>query len=237
MEMTDVPPAGKTMNLKAILSLTAAASAAFAVSSCTTEVGTSALALYQTYDRPATLPTHPDNVRVKVSLSRQRVYVIEDGRMLLVMPVSVGAPESRTPSGDFRISRKVHHKRDQSHGYAFRGAQVKKTLVKNKPAGWSFKGTPLPYWCGFHQDYAFHTGWVRHHPCTNGCIRMHENVAPKFYRLVKTGTPVHIAYSQPEDSTHGRIPLPPDAGPLPDYPVEMHLGNGYFTSHKAPAYE
>lgn len=237
MGMTAVLPAYMTMIFKTILTLSAAASAAFALSSCTTEVGPSALSVYQAYDRPATLPANPDKVRVKVSLSRQRAYVMEDGKMLLVMPVSVGAPESRTPSGNFRIFSKVHTKRDQSHGYAFRGAQVKKTLVDKKPAGWSFKGTPLPYWCEFEKNHAFHTGWVRHHPCTNGCIRMHENVAPKFYRLVKTGTPVNIAYSQPEDSSHGKIPLPPDAGPLPDYPTDMYLGNGYFTRHMTPAYE
>jgi hypothetical protein len=66
---------------------------------------------------------------------------------------------------------------------------------------------------------------------------MHENLSPKFFRLVKVGTPVSIAYSQPEDATHGNIPLPPDAGPLPDYDASMYLGDGYFKQHKTPHYE
>jgi hypothetical protein len=66
---------------------------------------------------------------------------------------------------------------------------------------------------------------------------MHENLAPKFFRLVNVGTPVSIAYSQPEDSTVGNIPLPPDAGPLPDYAAgPMYVGDGYFSRHAPPKY-
>jgi hypothetical protein len=226
------------MNHKTLFLLAGAIAAAISGTSCTTGTGGgSGLAAYHAYDRPAALPNNPDRVRVKVSLSRQRTYVMEGDRMLLVMPVSVGTPDARTPSGNFTIFNKVHRKRANSHGYATNGTQVKKTMIGSKPAGWSFKGTPMPYWCEFKTHYGFHTGWVKHHPCTHGCIRMHENVAPKFFRLVKLGTPVNIAYSQPEDSTHGNIPLPPDAGPLPDYPASMYLGDGYFTRHKTPVYE
>jgi hypothetical protein len=193
--------------------------------------------VYHAYDRPARLSQEPGKVRVKVSLSQQRVYVLEGSEMLLVMPVSVGTPAEPTPRGDFRILRKSERKRATAHGYAYKGDEVRRVKVGNKPGGWSFKGTPLPYWCEFQPGYGFHTGWVRHHPCTDGSIRMHENVAPKFYRLVKVGTPVHIAYAQPEDATHGRIPLPPDAGPLPDYPLRMYVGDGYFKQHKEPEFD
>jgi hypothetical protein len=195
------------------------------------------LAAYQSYDRPTKLPGNPDAVKVKVSLSKQRTYVMEGSEVLLSMPVSVGAPGNPTPTGNFTIFNKVEKKRENTHGYAYRSDQVKKTSIRNKPAGWSFKGTPMPYWCEFKTNYAFHTGWIKHHPCTNGCIRMHENLAPKFYHLVKIGTPVSIAYSQPEDSTVGNIPLPPDSGPLPDYSDSTYTGDGYFKQHKAPKYD
>lgn len=206
-------------------------------SSCTTKIGGSGLAAYHAYDRPTKLPSNPSAVRVKVSLSKQRVYVLENGQPLLVMPVAVGAPGTRTPSGNFTIYHKEQFKRANSHGYAYSGNQVQKTMLSSKPAGWSFKGTPMPYWCEFKANYGFHTGWVKHHPSTHGCIRMHENLAPKFFRLVKVGTPVNIAQSQPEDATLGNIPLPPDAGPLPDYPATMYLGQGYYKQHKAPVYQ
>ena len=169
------------------------------------------LTAYQTYDRPAKLPADPDKVSVKVSISRQRTYVMEDSEVLMVMPVSVGAPGTATPRGDFRITHKLERKRSKN-------------------------GSPLPYWCGFKPKVGFHTGWLRHYACTDGCIRMHENLAPKFFRLVKVGTPVNISYSQPEDATHGRIPLPPESGPLPDYSPGFYKGDGYFTHHKEPAF-
>jgi hypothetical protein len=226
------------MNSNQILLLAAAIAGAAAFSSCssTTPSGTG-LAAYHAYDRPTKLPANPNNVRVKVSLSKQRTYVMEGSEVLLAMPVSVGAPGSVTPTGNFTIFNKVEKKRANTHGYAYSGDQVKKSMISSRPPGWSFKGTPMPYWSEFKPNYGFHTGWVKHHPCTHGCIRMHENLAPKFFRLIKVGTPVSIAYSQPEDATHGNIPLPPDAGPLPDYPSSMYLGDGYFKQHKSPSYD
>lgn len=193
---------------------------------------------YANYDRPASLPKNPNNVRVKVSTSKQMVYVMEGDRPLLVTPVSVGTAATPTPKGNFRISNKDHYHRANTHGIAYKGAQNRRSYLSSKPRGWSFKGTPMPYWSGFVGEvYGFHTGWMKTRPCTHGCIRMHENVTPKFFRLVKIGTPVSISSSQPEDATLGRnVPRPPDAGPLPDYPNEFYLGKGYFTKHKKPTY-
>lgn len=182
------------------------------------------------------MPSNPGAVRVKVSLSKQRAYVMEGSEVLLAMPVSVGAPGSSTPTGSFKIFNKEAKRRANTHGYAYSGDKVVKTMLAKKPAGYSFKGTPMPYWCEFKPNYGFHTGWIKHHPCTHGCIRMHENLAPKFFRMVKIGTPVSIAYSHPEDATLGNIPLPPDSGPLPDYSSTMYTGDGYFSRHKEPKF-
>ena len=225
------------MKLLRILSTIGLATAALALSSCDLQTGSSGLAAYHAYDRPATLPKNPSAVRVKVSLSKQRVYVMEGSTALLVMPVSVGAPGTSTPSGSFTVFNKESKHRASTHGYAYSGNQVKKTMASGTPSGWSFKGTPMPYWCEFKANYGFHTGWLKHHPCSHGCIRMHENLAPKFFKLVKVGTPVNISYSQPEDSTLGNISLPPDSGPLPDYAGTMYTGDGYFTQHKTPTYQ
>ncbi len=226
------------MNFKSFPILAVAALAAVTLMpSCSNMGGGSGLAAYHAYDRPTKLPSNPANVRVKVSISKQRTYVMEGSAVLLSMPVAVGAPGSATPAGSFRIFNKEHKHRANTHGYAYNGKQIMQTYLAKRPAGWSFKGTPMPYWCEFKPNYGFHTGWVKHHPSTHGCIRMHENLAPKFFRLVSNGTPVSIAYSQPEDATHGNIPLPPDAGPLPDYAGSMYVGDGYFTQHKAPSYQ
>ena len=225
------------MTFRSILILAAAASTAAFMSSCSSITSGGGLSSYQSYDRPTKLPKNPGSVRVKVSLSKQRAYVMEGSEMLLSMPVSVGAPGTTTPTGSYTIFNKEAKHRANTHGYAYSGDKVQKSFINKRPAGWSFKGTPMPYWCEFKPNYGFHTGWLKHQPCTHGCIRMHENLAPKFFKIVKVGTPVNIAYSQPEDATVGNIPLPPDAGPLPDYAGTMYTGEGYFTRHKTPSYQ
>lgn len=213
--------------------------ACLSLSSCSTSSSLSSRGLsgYQSYDLPASLPTDRSKVRVKVSTNNQMVYVMEGSKPLLVMPVSVGTASTPTPKGHFRIFKKDHMHRANSHGFAYRDNKVRPCYLRTKPSGWSFKGTPMPYWCEFKANYGFHTGWMKNKPCTLGCIRMHENLSPKFFRLIKNGTPVFISYTQPEDATIGRnIPRPPDAGPLPNYPVSMMLGDGYFHRHNTPTF-
>lgn len=221
--------------MKKIALLLSSALTGFFISSCSPI--SSPESSYFEFDRPATLPTNPSNVRVKVSTSNQMVYVLEGNKPLLISPVSVGTSAKPTPKGNFRIFNKEAKRRANTHGYAYSGNKVMQTYLSSKPSGWSFKGTPMPYWCEFTPAYGFHTGWVKPFPCTHGCIRIHENIAPKFFRLVKKGTPVNIAHSQPEDNTIGKnIPKSPDATPLPNYPLSLMMGPAIFTKHKTPSY-
>jgi hypothetical protein len=233
--------------MKRILVLLATASC-LALASCSAPSGGGAaggggdrapgIDAYSSYDLPASRPRDPSRVRVKVSLANQAAYVLEGERSLLVMPVAVGTSSNPTPQGNFRIFKKELKHRAHSHGYAYNGNSAFQAYRARKPAGWKFKGTPMPHWCEFKANYGFHTGWLKSTPCTLGCLRMHENVAPKFFQLVKVGTPVNIQTKQPEDETIGRnIPRPPDAGLLPDYPPSFYLGEGYFTKHKAPVFQ
>lgn len=193
---------------------------------------------YDNYNLPATLPSNPSNVCVKVSLSNRMAYVMEGGRALLVMPVTVGKSATPTPEGNFTIRSKNHYYRANTHGYAINGDVIRECSLKNKPAGWEFKGTPMPYWCEFKTAYGFHTGWMRSYPASGGCLRMHKNVAPKFYRLMSQGVPVSIEQSQPEDSTFGRnVSRPPDSTPFPGNPDGMMaLTDKFFTMHPTPTY-
>lgn len=195
-------------------------------------------AAYAAYDRPATLPSNPSAVRVKVSLKNQMAYVMEGSKPLLIMPVSVGTSSDPTPRGNFRISGKTVKHRAYTHGFATKDGRVTSYYRGNPaPAGARKVGTPMAYWCQFKPAYGFHTGWLKHSPCTHGCLRMHENLSPKFFRLVKNGTPVNISYTQAEDATIGRnIPRPPDAGPLPDYPASLKMSDAIFSKHKKPTY-
>ncbi len=189
---------------------------------------------YFDYDRPAKRPKNPENVRVKVSLSNQVAYVMEGDEPLLVAPVAVGTASTPTPTGSFRIFKKEAERRANTHGY-FRNpstGETRKGKLSERPSGWQFVGTPMPYWMEFAPAYGFHAGWVHPYPRTHGCLRLHENVAPEFFRIVSVGTPVTIARSQPEDQTLGKnIPRPPNPASLPDYPHELEIGPKIFSKH------
>lgn len=213
---------------------------ALAISSCSsnnTTSGSPSIDNYRKFDRPASLPTNPSNVTIKVSLRNQMAYVMEGNKALLVAPISVGTSSTPTPKGTYRVFSKNATRRANGHGWAYSGSAATKAKAGNVPSGYKFTGTPMPYWVEFKPGYGFHTGWQKPYPCTHGCLRLHENVAPKFFQLVSVGTRVNIADTQPEDATVGQgITRAPDAGPLPDYPASMYIGNGYFNQHKKPTY-
>ena len=186
------------------------------------------LEFYNAYQVPAQPPNDRSAVRVNVSLGEQRAYVLEGDRLLMVMPVTVGGAENPTPEGEFKVTRKIEHHRSPTHGFAVRGDELRRARVGEVPAGWRFVGMPLPYWVEIRPGVGFHTGWIRHQPSSQGTIRMHRNVAPVFFSMVEIGTPVSVAYAQPQDAAHAFIPLPPDSGPLPDYSLEFYLGKGFF---------
>src|SRR5213080_2524755 len=56
-------------------------------------------------------PHDPSAVRVKVSLAKQNIYVMEGDRCLMAVATTVGIPAKPTPKGNFTIHSKQEHKR------------------------------------------------------------------------------------------------------------------------------
>ena len=73
------------------------------------------------YHVTAYKPNDPSKVRVKVSLSKENVYVMEGDRCLMAVACSVGVPSKPTPSGNFTIYSKQEHKRSGSYGFSVNG--------------------------------------------------------------------------------------------------------------------
>ena len=88
----------------------------------------------------------------------------------------------------------------------------------------------MPYWVEFSPGYGFHEGAVWPIPRTHGCLRLHKNVAPKFYALAKIGTPVNIAQTQPEDATIGRNLKRPLDFKDPDPPANVIITDRVFSA-------
>jgi len=192
------------------------------------------------YHRPAYRPHNPDDVRVKVSLENQAVYVLEGDRVLLVTAATVGAANSPTPVGEFRVTHKDAQRRNRTYGFWVNTTtgQIVPGSVHQRPApGWTFHGYPMPYWVEWMPGYGFHEGFVHPTPRSKGCVRLPRHVAPKFFALVKVGTPISIQPRQPEDLTIGaNLPRPNDA-PLPDPDPRWLMSQAPYEKPKFPLFE
>ncbi len=179
------------------------------------------------YHVTAYRPNNPANVRVKVSLSKQNIYVMEGDRCLMAVACSVGIPAKPTPRGNFTIYSKQEHKRSGSYGFSVSGNRV----VPTEGSGGSgrYVGYPMGYWCEFAPAYGFHQGFVHPVPRSHGCIRMHGEAAPKFFALVHNGTSVNIATTQPEDSTLGPKVVRVDDSRAPDPDPRFMVTEAAFT--------
>jgi lipoprotein-anchoring transpeptidase ErfK/SrfK len=188
------------------------------------------------YDAPAYRPTNPNNVRVKVSLNNRMCYVMEGNRALLVTPVAIGKPGSETPRGNFTTYKKIEKKRSYTYGYYVSGSSIRPGKSANKPSGSRYVGYPMPYWVEFKSAYGFHAGSVWPQPRSHGCLRLHKNVAPKFFALVNTSTPVNIAHTQAEDATLGQNVRRPTDYADPDPPLPVMISSGAFPPPNGPLF-
>ncbi len=160
-----------------------------------------------TFDPPVAAPTNPAAVKVKLSTGAQRVYVVEGSRVLLATPCSVGTVASPTPAGNY----KIYHK------------EFKRRRISSPGAGY-----PMSYWMEFKPAYGMHWGFVKPYPCTHGCVRLPIRSAQKIFNLVRVGTPVNIASSQPEDATIGKTLPVLDDSAMPDPPNSYMLSPQVF---------
>jgi lipoprotein-anchoring transpeptidase ErfK/SrfK len=193
------------MTRSRLLTLLAPTAAGFALmTGCTTTTGPTSGTFPGTYTTVAYKPTNPSAVKVKVSLQNRMIYVMEGDRPLLVTPCTIGIPGKSTPTGGYRVTQKIKDKRSASYGFWVKGNEVIAGEAGRAPgAGFHYVGYPMPYWVEFKPEYGFHAGAVWPVGHSHGCVRIHPNVAPKFFALVHTGTPISIASSQPEDKTIG----------------------------------
>ena len=159
------------------------------------------------FDPPAKAVKNPAAVKVKLSTSAQRVYVMEGNEVLLATPCSVGTASSPTPLGTFTIYSKTANRR----------------RVSSPGAGY-----PMTFWMEFKSAYGMHWGFVKPYPCTHGCVRLPIASAKKIFGMVRTGTPLIIATSHPEDATIGKSLPVLDDSTLPDPPDSYMLSPKVF---------
>ncbi|HEY0368226.1 MAG TPA: L,D-transpeptidase [Chthoniobacterales bacterium] len=217
------------MRLLSRFVLLALAPAAVFLTSCGTPSATSG----GSYHVVAHRPNNPGDVRVKVSLARQNVYVMEGNRCLMAVACTVGIPSKPTPKGTYHIYSKQEHKRSGSYGFRVQGDHIVPAEAgKNIPG--RYVGYPMGYWCEFSPGYGFHQGFVHVVPRSHGCIRLKGEAAAKFYALVRSGTSVNIAETQPEDATFGKDVQRVDDSKTPDPPMSVSISDRAFQAPSGP---
>jgi len=189
-----------------------------------------------TYRVVAQRPQNPTNVRVKVSLAKQNVYVMEGDRVLMAVATTVGTPDKPTPKGNFTIYRKEENKRSNSYGFRVQGDRVIPAKSSDNIKG-RYVGYPMGYWVEFKPAYGFHQGYVHPRPRSHGCLRLKGEAAAKFYALVRSGTKVNIADTQPEDATIGPKIERVDDSRLPDIPSNVVITSAAFQKPAGPLLE
>jgi lipoprotein-anchoring transpeptidase ErfK/SrfK len=119
--------------------------------------------------------------QILVSISDRKLALIEDGRVLKVYPVAVGAEESPSPSGEFKVVNRL----DQPTYYH-----------KGKVVGPGSANPLGTRWIGLNQaHYGIHgTNSPRSigKAASHGCIRMGKRDLEEFFTLVKVGDTVVI---------------------------------------------
>ena len=191
----------------------------------------------QPYDCKAYRPTNPDAVEIKVSLSNMMIYVVEGNRLLLATPTTIGTPDHPTPKGHFKVFQKIADKRSNTYGFHASSDTIRPGTRDATPSGYRYVGYPMPYWVEFAPGYGFHSGCVWPVPRSHGCLRLHKNVAAKFFALAKDGTPVYIADHQPEDNTVGRKVTRPTDYADPDPPASILITEQAFSRSNSPLFE
>ena len=202
----------------------------FLFTSCQTTAGGGGGGAYHV---TAYKPHDPSKVVVRVSLSKENIYVMEGDRCLMAVACSVGISSKPTPRGHFTIYRKEEDKRSGSYGFRVQGDRVVPAEAGANVPG-RYVGYPMGFWCEFAPAYGFHQGFVHPTPRTHGCIRLHGEAAPKFYALVRIGTPVDIAETQPEDATIGPKVQRVDDSRAADPDPRIMVTSGAFQKPSGP---
>lgn len=118
---------------------------------------------------------------LRASLSRRKLEVRRNGRLVRTIPVGIGAPGSPTPTGRFAIAEKVSGPFGPAYGCCILALTARQPHL---PPGWN---TRITYYV------AIHAGSGQGAAVSAGCL--HATAADVRYlmRTVPLGTPVEIS--------------------------------------------
>jgi len=126
--------------------------------------------------------------RVLVSLADHRLAVIEDGKVLAYFPVSVGAAESPSPTGEFEIVNRVANPAYYHDGVVMAASEhspVGTRWIGLNLKGYGIHGTNAPRSIG--------------RAASHGCIRLRNRDVERLYAMLRIGDVVEIRGERDEE--------------------------------------
>jgi len=140
----------------------------------------------------------PDNVHVRVSLPRQRAYLMVGEEIAADSPISSGRAGHSTPTGHFSVLEKDPDHRSSIYGdFVDRSGRVVRSGISAKidsaPSGTHYVGASMRWFMRLTgEGVGMHVGILPGYPASHGCVRMSADGAKLFYDHVKIGTPVTV---------------------------------------------
>lgn len=140
----------------------------------------------------------PDNVHVRVSLPKQRAYLMVGDEIAADSPISSGKAGHGTPRGNFSVMEKDPDHRSSLYGdFVDSSGRVVRAGISAKidsaPSGTHYVGAPMRWFMRLTgEGVGMHVGILPGYPASHGCIRMSPDGAKLFYDNVKVGTPVTV---------------------------------------------
>jgi len=140
----------------------------------------------------------PDNVHVRVSIPRQRAYLMVGEQIAADSPISSGKAGHSTPQGHFSVLEKDPDHRSSIYGDYVDGAgrTVRAGIsakIDSAPSGTHYVGASMRWFMRLTgEGVGMHVGILPGYPASHGCIRMSGDGAKLFYDTVKIGTPVTV---------------------------------------------
>lgn len=134
---------------------------------------------------------------IRISIGEQKVYLLKDGQLVGMSPISSGRESHPTDLGSYKIIEKdKDHKSNLYGSYVdAKGAVVKKDVDVRKdrrPPGTTFDGASMRYFMRVTGAVGMHEGYLPGFAASHGCIRMPGEMAAIFYRESSLGTPVEV---------------------------------------------
>ena len=119
--------------------------------------------------------------RIVVSITDRKLAVIESDRVLRIFPTAVGAPESPSPVGIYKIVNSI-----PDPTWYYKGKIV--GPGKNNPLGTRWLGLSI-------QGYGIHGTNVptsTGHNASHGCVRMRNHDVEELFGMVEVGDQVEL---------------------------------------------